>query len=216
MLESTKLGICDYILKPVEADDVERAIRRAEAQAEAQAQRMAGLTEAEVMRAKGYSEKDVLQADVQKAYAAGLGQMGSNGGGGALGDIAGLGVALGAMGGVIGMTKDAVAPMFGQQEQTAVPVPTAPAAPAVPKPEAWDCTCGNKGLTGKFCPECGAKRPEKPATWDCTCGAKGLTGKFCPECGAKRPEKTATWDCACDAKGLTGKFCPECGKQQEE
>lgn len=187
-----------------------------EAQAEAQAQRMAGLTEAEVMRAKGYSEKDVLQADVQKAYAAGLGQMGSNGGGGALGDIAGLGVALGAMGGVIGMTKDAVAPMFGQQEQTAVPVPTAPAAPAVPKPEAWDCTCGNKGLTGKFCPECGAKRPEKPATWDCTCGAKGLTGKFCPECGAKRPEKTATWDCACGAKGLTGKFCPECGKQREE
>ena len=34
---------------------------------------MAGLTEAEVMRAKGYTEKDVLQAEVQKAYAAGTG-----------------------------------------------------------------------------------------------------------------------------------------------
>lgn len=187
-----------------------------EAQAEAQAQRMAGLTEAEIMQAKGYNQKDVLQADVQKAYAAGLGQMGAGGGGGALGDIAGLGVALGAMGGVIGMTRDAVAPMFGQQEQTAAPVPTAPMTPAAPNPEAWDCTCGAKGLTGKFCPECGAKRPEKPTTWDCTCGAKGLTGKFCPECGAKRPEKPAVWDCSCGAKGLTGKFCPECGKQREE
>lgn len=36
--EAVKLGACDYILKPVEADDVERAIRRATAQAEAQRQ----------------------------------------------------------------------------------------------------------------------------------------------------------------------------------
>lgn len=129
--------------------------RLIEAQAEAQAQRMAGLTEAEVMRAKGYSEKDVLQADVQRAYAAGLGQMGSNGGGGALGDIAGLSVALGTMGGVIGMTKDAVAPMFGQREQMA-PAPAAPAAPTAPTADSWDCSCGVKGLTGKFCPEYGA------------------------------------------------------------
>ena len=33
--EAVKLGACDYILKPVEGDDVERAIRRAESQAEA-------------------------------------------------------------------------------------------------------------------------------------------------------------------------------------
>lgn len=177
-----------------------------EAQAEAQAQRMAGLTEAEVMRAKGYSEKDVLQSEVQKAYAVGLGQMGSNGGG-ALGDIAGLGVALGAMGGVIGMTKDAVAPMFGQQE----PPAPAPVAPAV---EGWSCSCGAKGLTGKFCPECGTPRPASTQTWDCSCGARGLTGKFCPECGAKRPEAAGTWDCSCGQKGIAGKFYPECGKKK--
>lgn len=23
----------------------------------------------------------------------------------------------------------------------------------------WDCSCGNKGITGKFCPECGQRRP---------------------------------------------------------
>lgn len=180
-----------------------------EAQAEAQAQRMAGLTEAEIMQAKGYNQKDVLEADVKKAYAAGLGQMGSSGGG-ALGDIAGLGMTLGAMGSVIGMTKEAMTPMFGQTEPPAAAAP----APAVPAADSWDCPCGQKGITGKFCPECGSPRPAPAETWDCSCGVKGLTGKFCPECGAKRPEKPAAWDCACGAKGLTGKFCPECGKKK--
>lgn len=114
-------------------------------QAEAQAARMAGLTEAETMKAKGYSEKDILQAEVQKAYAAGLGQMGSNGGGGALGDIAGLGATLGAMSGIMGMTKEAMAPMFGGQSQNTAP--TAPAAPAAPRSVGWDCVCGEKGIT---------------------------------------------------------------------
>lgn len=215
-----------------------------QAQAEAQAARMAGLTEAEIMRAKGYTEKDVLQAEVQKAYAAGLGQMGANGGGGALGDIAGLGVTLGAMGGIMGMTKEAMSPMFGGQPQEQS-VPAAPLAPAAggwdcacgqkgitsnfcpncgakrPAPaDAWDCACGQKGLTGKFCPNCGAKRPDpaQPDTWDCACGQKGITGNFCPNCGAKRPEPAQpdTWDCACGQKGITGNFCPNCGKKRGE
>ena len=56
-----------------------------EAQADAQAMRMQGLTEAEVMQAKGYNQKDVLNAEVQKAYAEGIGNMGpavAAGGGG--------------------------------------------------------------------------------------------------------------------------------------
>ena len=88
-----------------------------------------------------------------------------------------------------------------------------------PKPapaETWDCACGVKGLTGKFCPECGSPRPAPVQTWDCACGARGLTGKFCPECGAKRPEGPETWDCSCGQKGITGKFCPECGKKRGE
>ena len=181
-----------------------------EAQAEAQAQRMAGLTEAEIMQAKGYNQKDVLEAEVKKAYAAGLGQMGANGGGSALGDIAGLGMTLGAMGGVIGMTREAMAPMFGQQEPPVAPTPVPPAA------DGWDCACGQRGITGKFCSECGAPRSVPAETWDCTCGQKGLTGRFCPECGAKRPEKPDTWDCECGQKGLTGKFCPECGRKKDE
>ena len=183
-----------------------------QAQAEAQAARMAGLTEAEIMRAKGYTEKDVLQAEVQKAYAAGLGQMGANGGGGALGDIAGLGVTLGAMGGIMGMTKEAMSPMFGGQPQEQ----SVPAAPPAPAAGGWDCACGQKGINGNFCPNCGAKKPAPADAWDCACGQKGITSNFCPNCGAKRPAPADTWDCACGQKGLTGKFCPNCGAKRPE
>ena len=73
----------------------------------------------------------------------------------------------------------------------------------------WTCACGATA-TGKFCPECGAKKPEpKPVNgWKCACGAMA-TGKFCPECGAKKPEDNG-WKCSCGAT-VTGKFCPECG-----
>ena len=55
----------------------------------------------------------------------------------------------------------------------------------------WTCEeCGATGNTGKFCNECGAKRPSAAAdaSWTCEeCGATGNTGKFCKECGAKKP-----------------------------
>lgn len=92
---------------------------------------------------------------------------------------------------------------------------------------AWECTCGAIN-TGKFCAECGAKKPEPTATpapvvddgsWDCECGAHN-TGKFCPECGTKRPEATATpapepqcASCGYKPEGGTPKFCPECGSK---
>ncbi|MCR4647052.1 MAG: zinc ribbon domain-containing protein [Oscillospiraceae bacterium] len=50
----------------------------------------------------------------------------------------------------------------------------------------WECSCGSKGNTGKFCPECGSPMP--PKFWECpNCGAKELSGRFCPECGTMRP-----------------------------
>lgn len=178
--------------------EAERTIIRA--QAEAQAQRLAGLTEAEIMHAKGYDQKDIIEADVKKAYAAGLGQMGGSGGG--LGDIANLGVTLGAMGGVIGMTKEAVSPMFEQ--------PTAPVT------DGWNCACGTKNITSSFCPDCGAKRPISVSGWDCTCGTKNINSNFCPNCGAKRPSPSIGWNCTCGAQNITSSFCPDCGKKKED
>ena len=174
------------------------------AQAEAQAQRMAGLTEAEIMAAKGYSQKDVLQAEVQKAYAEGIGNMGpaisGGGGSGIVGDMLGLGVGMAA--------ASAIAPQLGgMMNNFNIGQPQ-----AVTNPNAWDCTCGNKGIIGNFCPNCGAKKPAPSDTWDCACGAKGITGKFCSNCGAKRPE--AGWDCACGQKSIAGNFCPNCGAKK--
>lgn len=59
------------------------------------------------------------------------------------------------------------------------------AAPAMAA-DSWQCTCG-KVNTGKFCSECGTKKPEATGDWFCpNCGTK-QSGKFCPECGTKRP-----------------------------
>ncbi len=79
----------------------------------------------------------------------------------------------------------------------------------------WKCSCGAT-VTGKFCPECGSKKPEPASanSWKCpTCG-KLATGNFCPECGTKKPADNA-WKCSCGAI-VTGKFCPECGTKRPE
>ena len=162
--------------------------------------------EAEEMRLKGYNQKDVMQADVQKAYADALGQMGANGGGGGsgmLGDIAGLGVTLGAMGSVMGMTKDAMAPMMNMGAQM-----TGAASGG------WDCACGQKGIATNFCPNCGAKKPQPQTGWNCACGQQGITTNFCPNCGAKKPEAPAGWNCVCGQQNITTNFCPNCGAKK--
>ena len=186
------------------------------AQADAQAQRMAGLTEAEVMAAKGYNQKDVLQADVQKAYAEGIGNMGpaiasGGGGSGIMGDLLGLGVGMAAAG--------AIAPQIGSMMEGLRPQQKESPSSAVA--DTWDCpSCGTKGIKSRFCPDCGGKRPS-PATsnvWDCpSCGAKGIMSKFCPDCGAKKPEAPTCWICPdCGTTGITSNFCPNCGRKRGE
>ena len=83
---------------------------------------------------------------------------------------------------------------------------------AAPAAAGWTCACGQSGITGKFCPNCGKPKPAPaPAagSWTCSCGATA-TGKFCPECGKPRPADTG-WTCSCGAVNK-GKFCAECGK----
>ena len=98
---------------------------------------------------------------------------------------------------------------MGQQQQAA----QQQKAPAGSAANTWKCACGAT-VTGKFCPECGAKKPEPPAanSWKCKCGATA-TGKFCPECGSPRPAENAGWTCSCGAVNK-GKFCSECGAKK--
>ena len=79
---------------------------------------------------------------------------------------------------------------------------------------AWVCPkCGNH-VSGKFCPECGTKKPETNG-WVCSCGQTN-TGKFCSNCGAPRPDSKPRYrcnKCGWTPKDPTNppKFCPECG-----
>ena len=88
------------------------------------------------------------------------------------------------------------------------PAPAAAHTPA-PAADSWTCSCGAVN-TGKFCTECGGKKPEA-AGWTCSCGAV-KKGKFCTECGAKKPEASG-WTCSCGAVNK-GKFCMECGAKK--
>jgi len=50
------------------------------------------------------------------------------------------------------------------------------------------------------------------STWDCPCGRKGNTGKFCAECGKQRQNYKCD-KCGWEPKDKANipKFCPECG-----
>lgn len=80
----------------------------------------------------------------------------------------------------------------------------------------WICPNCSAENTGKFCVECGAKKPEPKKGWTCTqCGTLNR-GKFCMECGAKKPAGAITYKCdkcGWEPKDNTKapKFCPECG-----
>ena len=123
---------------------------------------------------------------------------------GAMTGFMGMNMAGGAMGGGFNQAQQFY--QMGQQQM-------AQQQAAAPAQDGWKCTCGATA-TGKFCPECGAKKPEpKPASgWKCSCGATA-TGKFCPECGSPKPADDGSWTCSCGAKNK-GKFCPECGAKK--
>lgn len=179
--------------------EAEREIIRA--QAEAQTTKLSGLAEAEVMRAKGYTEKDVLQAEVQKSYAEGIGNMNINGtGAGVAGDMIGLGIGMAAAGAVSGQLGDmfkGFGSNFAENNKKTI-CPNCHSEIPENSKFCLECgtkieiifeneiicpVCNKKTNKGKFCMECGA-----PLLLKCeNCGAEIPNGaKFCLECGTKR------------------------------
>ena len=84
--------------------------------------------------------------------------------------------------------------------------------------DVWICPVCGKQATGKFCAECGAKKPETVVSSGWTCQKCGTVnkGKFCVECGTKKPAGAPLY--RCDKCGWEPedpanppKFCPECG-----
>lgn len=109
-----------------------------------------------------------------------------------------------------GMNANQLFTMDAASKATTEPTPQASGTPLI----GWTCACGATNNTGKFCAECGEKKPDS-AGWTCACGAVNQ-GKFCAECGAKKPANAPLYKC--DKCGYEPedpmnppKFCPECG-----
>ena len=156
------------------------------------------------MRNKGamLGDASVREGYVQGAMARGFESAGANPGG-ATGAFVGMGMGMGAGGGFMATASET------NRRQMEMDRERQSAAAAA---DSWKCSCGNTA-SGKFCSECGAKKPLAKGSWKCTCG-NVATGKFCSECGAKAPE--AEWFCTeCGAKNeATAKFCSECGTKR--
>lgn len=186
----------------VEAE-TEAQLKVISAQGEAQALRLRAAAEAEEMRMKGftYREQTAREIGVEAAK-----NMGGSAGGSAVGDIAGLGIALGAMSGVVDMTKNVMNPMT---EAASGAVNTAPS-------DAWVCSCGAENTT-KFCGSCGKPKlqAQNADTWLCSCGTSN-TMKFCGNCGKPKPAADNKWICPVCGTENTTKFCCDCGKARPE
>lgn len=141
------------------------------------------------MRNKGamMSDAAVQQGYVAANVAEGLKDAGSNANG-AMAGFMGMGIGMNAGGNMMGgyQQNPQYRPTPGQNPpQTPAPQPAA-AVVQNASADGWTCTCGAVN-TGKFCSECGEKKPEAPKKRFCSnCGAE-LTenAKFCPECGTK-------------------------------
>ncbi len=189
----------------------EESIRRM-AYAEAEKTRAEGLAKADAMKAQGYSYQQETQRQVGVAIASNESSCGAGGIGSAMSGVVQAGIGIGA---AVSVGKATVGMMNGVMSDVQGETASAPSNSA----SGWTClSCGATGNDGKFCKECGTKKPEPVSTWKCpNCGAEGNDGKFCKECGCKKPETPTTWTCpSCGATGNDGKFCKNCGAKKGE
>ena len=169
----------------------EAEAKRIQAAAEADAYRMKAEAEAQEMHMKGYTYQDETQRQVATEAVKG-------GNASAVGTVIETSMKLGAVQNAANMTRSVVSGIMGNGAAY----------------EAWNCVCGQTGLTSDFCPSCGRPRTAANSGWTCRCGCTNLTSKFCPSCGAPRPTAAAGWTCSCGRVGNSGDFCPDCGQRR--
>lgn len=147
------------------------------------------------------SDANIREGYVQSSIAKGLQDAGSN--------TAGAGQAFMAMGmgmqGAGNFMASASATNAQQMQQQQMQQQTQQAAGS------WTCSCGAVSQ-GKFCTNCGSKKPEPAGSWTCNCGAAN-TGNFCTNCGGRKPND-GTWICSCGTQN-TGNFCTNCGNKKQ-
>ncbi len=157
------------------------------------------------MRNRGamLGDPTVREGYVQGAVAEGMRAAGSNANGAATAYM-GMGMAMNTTGNFMGAASAANAQQMQMQRERE-------AAAAAAAADSWTCACGATN-TGKFCSECGNKKPEPASAWTCACGTSN-TGRFCSECGTPKP---ADWECPrCgEINPASAKFCGTCGTRK--
>ena len=149
----------------------------------------------------------VREGYVQGAIARGMEAAGSNSAGSAQAFM-GMGMGMNSAGNFMASASATNAAQM--QQQAAQKAAAEEAKKAVGE---WTCSCGASN-TGKFCAECGAKKPEVTGGWTCSCG-KVNNGKFCSECGSPRPADEHWFCTECGHKNAaSSKFCSECGNKK--
>ena len=163
--------------KKLEEEQTANAIKQMEvqrelmqAQLEANANRIKGLAEAEVMAAQGYNKKDEFQVEIQKAYAEGMGNFGSNnsggGGGGSIaGDMMSMQMGMMAANAMSGQLKEMTNGMSGNQPNNSQP---------------------HQNVGQTYCPNCGSSLPAG-AKFCMNCGQQLTVSNKCPKCGSELP-----------------------------
>ncbi len=155
----------------------------------------------ELQKTAVYRSADMAAANLGQAQAEAMKAAASNTATGPMMAFAGMNM-VSAAGGLDVNQLYAMSAQQKMQQPKAQPVP------------GWICSCGKTDNRGKFCMECGAKKPDA-AGWTCSCGTVNQ-GKFCVECGMKKPQGAPLYKCdKCgwepDDPVNPPKFCPECG-----